>query len=565
MDNEDWIVGADRFCQDPNPYALQSWIRSIPTHEFGALSAVLPRVYDTIQQLNANADQLLSYAELLRPTLQQLIKALGQTNIKQFESREAAHTFTQCYLKLLWVEADLYERIFKKAHAEKAETSLLVALHRCMSAQLCIHLAYYQFYLPMPAKEWLKLHKFFYLAIQRKQGGFSATDSSLFPGQRLTISNLYIIALLLGCARVNKLTPADINTTYELLKSWVGLVSISRTPSERGDNQLVVDIAAGAAPNFYKLFTATEKSAPCYLQIEPLLRRIDSILHSDSSNNFSAMAIEGAEKNRGLILHLKSAWSEYLHREERISTNESAFACIGLPAIHYYLCGNQTLSDFIGLKSALSVVYEDHDDISTIINYRNDDVWSPMMNAPDGEINFDNIPADYNFQRHFETDFSQPSDEYPLFPVVLADESSHGYRVAWPIQNKELPLSVGELIALKTEDSKYLKIGVVMWMDYISSTVLHTGIKIISASAFPVGIDIPLKAATQKNLTEAILLPPEDEFNAHISLLVEPDLFNANDYSTISQKNIDQKIKLAELIKSGPSYHLYECGFIIKQ
>lgn len=567
MNKEDWIRDAELFLKDPNPFALKAWVNSIPAHEIGALSSVLPTIYTGLAKLDANAEQLSDYTETLRPILQNAAKELSQTNVKNFESHEEAYTFSQLYLKLLSLEASSWENILKKAASENNEACLHKAIHRSMTAQLSIHLAHYQFYLPMPAKEWLKLHKLFYLAAQRKQAGFTTADVCLYPGQRLTISNIYTIALLLGCARTNKLSPINIKTVYELLKHWGELVSISRTPSQSGDNQLVVDITTGAAPNFYKLFTATEKSVPCYLQVESLIQRMDKILQPDSNTSFATLPIENIEGNHELIAHLKSAWCEYLHREERIATHQSAYACIGLINIHFYLSGNKKLTDFIGLKSSLSIVYEDDDDVSTIVTQRGTDVWSwtPAKVTLDSDISFTDIPPEYHFQRYFDADYKQSDEAHTLFSVIITDSSAHGYRIEWPVSETNISIEVGELIGIKTEDSKHLKIGIVMWMDYVSNAVLRTGIKIISTQAFPVGVDVPLTATVTKNITEGVLLPPQPEFNQNISFIVEPNLFKENDYTTISQKNIEERIKLATHIKSGSSYSLNECGFVIKK
>lgn len=477
-------------------------------------------------------------------------------------------------LKLLGFENRLYEKIILQQMADKQNAALPVVIHRNTSNIIHRQLIHYQHYLPIPESDWLWMHRMFYIASRNNAIRTSITDPIYFEGKNLTIHNLYCISLLLGCGRMNQLSPQDISSIATILQDWSPLVSITREPSTSGGNQLVVDISTGNAPSFSKLFTPNNKSIVCYLQIDKLIEKLDKLLPRDDENLIDpqataapAFATESKLLNAHTVRHLKSAWSEYIYRETRQPTNEMVYACKGFPSIFYYMSGKQTLKDFIGTKMALSIVYHDQEDRLQIEKARSTDVWSAFLSTPDGELVTDAIPADMNFQRQFNTISNGVGDkQYPSHAIRMLDKSQSGCRLRWPAAIGDVP-DIGDLIGLRSTNSKdHWQIGEIAWKDLMPNGETVTGIKLRSTHAIPVAVDLPLRLARAENFAPGILLPPEQQLGkSSVVIMTEPLKLKEGEYITIAQRGLEEKIRLNRKIRGNTFAEYFECGFVVKK
>ncbi|MCB1615348.1 MAG: hypothetical protein KDI30_04975, partial [Pseudomonadales bacterium] len=429
---------------------------------------------------------------------------------------------------------------------------------------------HYEHYLPIPEKEWLLIHRLFFLSVQNKIAGFITADNIHFLGRKRSIANLYNLSLLLGCGRLNHLTPAQIRAAGKSLQDWCTLISISRQPSSTSDNQLVVDITSGSAPHFKKLFTSSANSVSCYLQVDKLIDTLDRLLPDEKSGDSKPAAasfgLEESTLDKNLIVHLRSAWSEYIYREIREETEEPLMVCTGFYNVHYHLCGGKTLKDFIGEKVSLSILYEEDEDIATIEKQRSTDVWSAFTTIPDGDLVFGEIPAEFNFQHFFPFNAEQAdNDAFPETRVVMTDRSTKGCCLQWP-QNTTDNIEVGELIGLRKDNKHHLQIGEIAWKDLQEDGRFRTGIHILSSKAIPIAVDVPLSAGSNQNFAEAILLPAEEALGTQCtSFLSRPDYYKKGNYLSISQKGIEEKVHLSETVTDNAYFARFDCGFILKK
>jgi hypothetical protein len=543
---------------------LLAWSNSLRRKPLDAALAELGVLMECLLLSEKSPARLLEAFEAMRPGLHQINAA---------RENASGQELADSYLEMLGHELDIHERLMMLTDGKDMDT-MSFSIHRSLAALIDRQLVYYQNYLPIPAKEWVRIHRMFYLATQRKTSAFTTADKTYFPGKNLSILNLYCISLLLGCGRLNHFSPKEIARVSKALQDWCALVSITRNPSTSSDNQLVFDITSGSAPNFKKLFSPEKSSISCYLQVDKLIEKLDALFAEEikrESNpalqkSTTAFGMETQPLRSDIIQHLKSAWTEYIYREERIETDESVQVCLGLNNIFFYLAGAQALKDFIGTKISLSIVYDDHEDATGIKQNRSGDIWSAFVSAPDGSLVTGDIPAEYNFQHYFPNKDPQATHaDYPVLNIRMSDTHSRGCCLQWASSPENAP-EIGDLVGLCRNDSQgHWHIGEVAWKFQSDAGEISTGIRLLSTKAIPVAVDVPLRLGLHENHTAGILFPPEEQLHTSaVTLVISPLKLNQQEYIDISQKGIEEKVHLNKLLKANSGYESYECAFVVK-
>jgi len=477
------------------------------------------------------------------------------------------------YLQILAEEAKVYDQLIQRIDSTDINI-LSIVVHQSMAALIHRHLIYYQHYLPIPEKEWLRINRLFYIAIQKKISSFVTADKIYFQGKSLSIQNLYAMSILLSCGRLNQLSPKDISGICKSMPDWCTLVKLSRKPSSSSENQLVVDLSSGSAPNFKKLFSSSETSFSCYLQVDSLIEKLDFLFSSEANK----MAITASIKTTrvaiitsqllkpDVIKHLKLAWTEYIYREKRIKTDEVILACWSFKNIFFYLAGGQTLKQFIGAKASLSVVYSPGTDIATVEKERRGDIWTSFLSVPAGNHVTGVIPTEFNFQHFFPNRNQQKNPDHPVFTIKMTDSSSKGCRLIWTTPFNKSP-EVGELVGLcKNTSRDHWQVGEVAWRSQADDGEITTGIRLLSTVAIPVAVDVPLRIGNKENYTSGIIFPPEKQIGTRaVSLVLSSLKLNPGDYVAVSQKGIEENIYLNKPLKKNAFFESHECAFVIKQ
>lgn len=544
--------------------ALAAWSNGLRKKPLDVVQSEMAAVFDALLAEQQPAAALLDAIEAMRPNLHQ-IHALRENIAEQ--------SLADATLAMLAHELDVYEQLLSLDDGSNTDR-LALCIHRSLAALIERQIIFYQHYMPIPAREWVRIHRMFYLATQRKTNGFATVDKACLAGKNLSIVNLYCLSLLLGCARLNHLTPKEIARVGKALQDWCTLVGITRNPSVSSESQLVFDITSGSAPNFRKLFTADKNAVCCYLQVDPLIEKLDALYaeelkkESNPANRkpTSAFGIETQPLHSGIIRHLKSAWTEYIYREARIETDENVQVCVGLQTIFFYLAGANTLQDFIGTKMSLSIVYDDQEDATSIKLNRSGDIWSAFLSTPDGNLVTGDIPAEYNFQHFFPNrDPQARHPDYPLHTLRISDSHLRGCCLQWLDASEHAP-DIGELVGLCREGTPgHWDIGEVAWKFQQENGRISTGIRLLSTQAIPVAIDAPMRLGLHENHIAGILLPPEAALHTSaVTLALAPLKLNQQEYVTISQKGIEEKVHLNKLLKATAGYETHECAFVVR-
>jgi len=529
--------------------------------------AALQELEQFVDDLLANQEdptKLLNIIESIRSDLHQINPdSEGLTNLAGAITCPRA---TDCEVKI-------YEQVMKLSNGTGNDIFSL-ALHRCVAASIYRQLVYYHSYLPVPEKEWKRIHQLFYEAIQKNISHFIVIDKIYFIGRKLSVMNLYSISLLLGCGRLNHLSPNDISRVFKTMPNWCSMISISSNPDGSEKNSLVVDLNASSAPYFKNVGYLKENSCLYYIQIGKLIANINRLLLNEEKT-FSvlmkkiaapAFGMESQVLNPDIIRHLKLAWTEPSSRQQPIQTNEDILVCFGFENIFFYLTGKKTLKEFIGDKASFSIIYNHDSDVTSIEKHRSVDIWSSFLSVPVGSHVSGKIPTELHFKNCFtHKNQAQTNTDHPVLTLKMIDSSPDGCRLLWATTSTASP-DVGELVGLCNQASNgFWQVGEIVWKDQSRTGEMTTGIHILSTLAIPVAVDVPLRHGSHENYTRGILFPPEEQLGTStVSFLLSSLKLQQGEYVAISQKGIEEKIFLKKSLKANPYFESYECAFVVK-
>jgi len=567
---------------------LEKWLEFLPKNleSLPVTAQFLYKTKVTALQSNLPTAALFAALELLRPLSVKCIKVLTQ-NYLDNEHKDNIKSEPQVSASFALLNAmsagytAIITALVKNAGQQTDPTLFSVSLHRAISTQFLQLLTTSQLHLAIPVKEWRKLHQLFMLAVEKGQQGFSCTDDTLCKDKPLTITQVYVITLLLGCSRLNHLTPKQINTISDYLVKWADQASISKKPDEGKNLQMMVDIKAGAGPMLTDI-RHRELNQCYFLQLGKLIEHLDSLLPPPGKTSATdikpastkALAASADKKpaaphpkssgfDKSLVTYLRSAWSELAYGEERVETEEQVRACIGMDALHYYLSGGKVLKDFLGEMVSLAIVYDEKENVNSIEQKRSGDIWSSFLSEPKGDLITETLPPELHFQQYFEeSDSARDHQDYASYRIKMIDQSEHGCCLVWA-QEAASQIDIGNLVGIKHSTGKHWQVGEVRWVEHKEEGISHTGVRLLQTQAIPLGIDIPLRFGAGKNTDIALLLPPDKTFNPKINLIITPHDYREGEFVSLSQKGIHEKAKLLKLLVKNNYFHQYECSVLV--
>ncbi len=555
-DNKDYLQEFEQLLAHKNTKLLLENLKSASVVQLSVLfNRIADHILDDIQQ-HQDVELTRQQAEKFRPVMHYAVEKLMKLYLQQGEllSKENEAVAGACN-KFLKIQYKAYMMVFNHArqHAQK-KGLLAISIHRIMVIQLYLHIISYFMYSAIPGKQWFNLHQFYAIAKKNDLSEFAVQDEECYVTKLVSIRELYSYSVLLGCACLHHLNVISIIKTVGCVFEWANLVEISDEPQNL-DNEIVVDISAGSAPNFRKFFVETDQSVFLYLHLDKLL---DTIQKQTTENN---IVFNKTGVTDDLKAHLIEAWSKYRIREERVSVNQDLEATIGFCNIHYYLCGGRELKDFLGERVDLSIVYEKDEHIALIEQQRSGDVWSPGLSAPSGKLVDNEVLEAFSFQRHFEMNENINSEKFPTFNIRMLDKSLHGCRLEFP-KEAHFDITMGDLIGFRDFDSHW-QVGEIAWFRIIENKVMSVGVRLLSTQAIPLGVDVPLRLGAHKNYTEGVLLPYEDALKSLTSILFLDEFFEEGECLKVVQKGLVNDLKLTNKLHSDKSYSQFNCGFYV--
>ncbi|NRB41457.1 MAG: hypothetical protein HRU20_23795 [Pseudomonadales bacterium] len=538
----------EKLCDAGNSEALQTWSMQCAKAEISQSSLAFVYIEEYLSRQRNQIPSTFECIDALRPMHCMITEKLHGL-IHNDESVNSAHNKVICntVLALIKSESAAYQTVLKQSLQYKSDDeALAIYLHRAMATQLNALLHRQKLKLPIPMHYWKNFHQYFSLANQRHLISFRFCDGALAWDQRLSIGNLYAMALLLACARCNKLSSNKITILLEILCEYIDLVELSISPA-KDTHEIAVDISSNRPPSFKSLLNFSRDAVLVYLHIDELIIKLKR--QAQKKNSFSAP----------IYLHLADAWGECASREKREHVQQSIQINLGFEDIHYFLSGHQGLHELVGEKANLAIEYEDGENIELLEGLRSQNIYNSSLIQSKGHAITDEIPNWVHLKHDYPTE-----DNVKLkncYQAILIDKSHSGCRIEW--QGDEIPaLELGAMLGLLTDpSSNNWVIGEIMWLHHKDQQAVETGVRIICQHPIPVAVDVPLKACLHVNFLPAIILPPSKSRRLKARLLVGKHGYEKGDEVKITQGEEEIALKLTRQLKQYQHINLFECGF----
>lgn len=494
------------FCE-ANPRDMKRWIAGLPKANIGETARQLYQGLIELNQLITPSDNRLQILELLRPEVHFVSTHLerhflNQSIVLDERPRKVANLCQALQNHMAIGYKLIIAQELPRLSKERAQL-LTVALQRASHALCGPLVRASQLYCPVPEGLWLELHQLYRIARQHGLHQVQVRDGLARNGTSLSHEQIYIGALLLGCARCNQMRQSGIARLAEAVESWSKLATLHS--ADAPNSLFAVAPQLDGPPRYKSLFSDTELNSLLGLDPQALVDAIKEhlLLPPDSPELNRLQVPEGMSTD--LLQHLTSAWGDIAERTfQRTAGRGSLTVCIGMSAVHYYLAGKRNFSDVLKQEEAPRAAQ-----FATSTSDSSKDVWANAFDAQ-RESQWENgIPMEviqYKSPQRPGEPTEPPPETYPTFEVPIVNHSPGGYCLSWP---KEVPaqLQAGELLGVQDAPDQTWSVAIVRWVRQVRGGGTQMGIELIAPHAQPCGVQLVRKSDQNSQYLRAMLLP----------------------------------------------------------
>lgn len=494
---------------DANPREMKRWLAVLPKANIGETARQLYQCLIELNQLITPSDNRLQLLELLRPEVHFVCNHLSRHFLNQSivldeRPRKVANLCQALQNHLAMGYKLIVTEELPRFVKERAQL-LAVALQR---ASHCLHgplVRATQLYCPVPEGLWLELHQLYRIARQHGLQRAQVRDSLARNGASQSIEQIYIGALLLGCARCNQMRQSGIARLAEALEGWSHLAVLQR--ADEPTSLFAIAAQQDGPPRYKSLFAAAELNHLIGLNPHALVDAIKQhlLLPPDSQEPQRLPVPEGMPGE--LLQHLASAWGDIAERTfQRNPGQGSLTLCIGMSALHFNLAGQRSFNDLLKHEEApRSAQFK----ASNIGSSGGPDVWASAFDAQresHWELGLQMDEIQFKPAKAAPQAIEEPTESYPCFELSIINHSPGGYCLNWP---REVPtqLQAGELLGIKDTPGQSWSVAVVRWIRQVRGGGTQMGIELIAPHAQPCGVQLVRKSEQNSQYLRALLLP----------------------------------------------------------
>jgi len=447
--NTAWVV-------ETSPEETSVWLSTLPMADAPQTAQVLYQALFTLNRMSLNMNTRLQLMELYRTPVTTVVT--GLRNRLQSVSLPLRPRLKQLadFLVLLLHEMSYgYKRILKDTHHESRpedNDALLLAVARGIESLGGVLLQTYHVYQPSPVGVWKEIHGLYrYAEHHRSQ---HQPLSALNQGEPLTVARTYLQVLMLGLCNPYQLPPGECLIVKAFLDQWAERTTL--TENIEGTDPL---------GHFLLDLDADHPASPFPRDVsvhdQPALRAINAIELARVAHDFARRLQKGELLSKqelgfecvrpGCLETLKrmmrfwglAARRQFSRRERR----QTLSLCVGLPAVHFFVSGQQQLSSS-GLQGGSTAVV-------------------PSQAELDAEVQ-DNVPAAapvYRLDNRWQ----------------LRDESASGMLLS---RSGDLGpfVHVGDLVGIHDPEGDRWRLGVVRWVKSPDSRMVEMGMEMLAPS-----------------------------------------------------------------------------------
>jgi hypothetical protein len=529
------------FCE-ANPRDLKRWISTLPKANIGETARLLYQGMAELNQLVTPTENRLQLLELLRPEVYYVCKQLERHFLNQaiVLDERARKVANLCQALQNHLAAGYKIIVVRVASASREHsTALAIAVQRAIHCLFGSLVRASLLYCPVPDRLWLELHNLYLAACEHKVQHTSVADGLAHNVKALTSEQAYVAALLMGCSRCNQMRQSAIMRLAELLESWSHLARIQSALA--ADSLFAVAPGVDGPPRYKSLFEDGQL---------PDLLGLNTTLLAHSIQEYLALPVEQRPQARlpvpagfstDLLQHVGAAWGDVAERTfNRTPGQGNLTVCIGMSAMHYYLGGERTFGEQLGLPGS-----------STSAQFSalgKQGVWGPVLEAPALEEIEYQSPGAGNAGR---------AREFPTYSLHIVNHSPGGYCLAW---RKEVPsqLQAGELVGIQDAPSHGWSVAVVRWIRQVRDGGTQMGIELIAPHAQPCGLQLVRGNDPHSEYLRGLMLPEIRAIDIPPTLLAPRLPFQEGHKLVLNNNGDEHRAQLLKRLANTGSFNQFE-------
>ncbi|MCO6056459.1 molecular chaperone [Pseudomonas sp. MOB-449] len=549
------------FC-DGTPRELKRWISHLPKANLGETARQLYQALVELNQLVTATENRFQLLELMRPEVHFVCQHLerhflGQSIVLDERPRKVANLCQalQNHLAIGYKLVIVQES--PRASRDRGQL-LTVALQRATHSLNGPLIRSSQLYCPVPEGLWLELHQLYQLAKSRQLHRVNVRDPLARHTQGLSVEQIYLVAVLLGCARCNQMRQNGIARLAEVLESWSALVQLQ--PAELPSSLFAVAPQLDGPPRYKSLFHEVDPRTLLGLDPQPLVDAIKEYLLLPAEQRSQARLSMPEGLSLDLLQHLSSAWGDISERTFQRNPGQGGLTlCIGMSALHFFLAGSRPFSDVLKLPQEVGQAVFD-----PLLKQPPKDVWS---NAFDAQPNRGWAPGtpmeEIEYTRPVSNSSAPPiqasaaPESYATFKVAVVNHSPGGYCLSWP---KDVPsqLQAGELLGAQDSAGQGWSIAVVRWIRQVRGGGTQMGIELVAPQAQSCGVLLMRKGEQNSHYLRALLLPAISAISRPATLITPRLPFQEGNKVQINLQGNEHRAVLTRRLTSTGSFNQFE-------
>jgi len=532
------------FCE-ANPRDLKRWISELPKANIGETARLLYQGLAELNQLVTTSENRLQLLELVRPEVYYVCKQLERHFLNQaIVLDERARKVANLCQALQNHLAAGYKIIVVRVAAAGREHSTALAI----SVQRALHCLYGPLvraallYCPVPERLWHELHHLYLVACEHKVQHTSVADGLAHNVKALTPEQTYVAALLLGSSRCNQMRQTAIMRLAEMLESWSQYAKVQ--PALAASSLFAVAPATDGPPRYKALFEEAELGQLLGLDTALLAHHIKAYLALPIEQRPQARFAVPLGFSTDVLQHVAAAWGNVAERTfQRTPGEGNLTVCIGMSAMHYYLGGERTFGEQLGLPGS-----------STSAQFNalgKQGVWGPVMEVPAVE--------EIEYQPERASSQGQ-AREFPTYSLQIVNHSPGGYCLAW---RKEVPsqLQAGELVGIQDAPSQGWSVAVVRWIRQVRDGGTQMGIELIAPHAQPCGLQLVRGDDPHSEYLRGLVLPEIRAIDIPATLLAPRLPFQEGHRIVLNTNGEEHRASLLKRLASTGSFNQFEYRF----
>ncbi len=499
------------------PAAVESWVESLPITNINKSARLLYPAVQEITALKSTPEIKFAMLEALRMQIQLITESLAQLFLNKPIALPPAlvkvATLAQALRKHHTNGYKVIIQQLMNAPINNTSNSLMsLAIYHAIKGYTLFLLRGYQLYLPIPTGIWHEMHSLYHLAEQRGLVSTSLEDTGNKYQVQSNIVIAYLRAVMLGCAKPNKMRQKDLEKTFHTLELWLQHIDFHHDLVDNQSSLFVIPMNEDSPPLYRDLVKGTIDSSYRHIDTTYLVKELASYTLGESTTLDIPNDI-----SRELIEHLITTWGAQQNRASiRYGVeNETIDACIGLQSTHYYLSGMIAFKNTIGthaIKASSAV---------------NNPFLSGTSTTQDILVENEDMPDEQEKQTSNDTPANNKDAIHPVFNFKIINSSSGGF--CFELSN-DIPehVRIGEVIGIRkqssNDDNHSWSIGVIRWLRQIKSGS-QMGIELLGQSATPCGAAVVRNPESQSEYLRALLLPELPALNQPLTLITTQLMF----------------------------------------